>query len=198
MLCFLVSLPMLISVGLAVYFTSGSPILFRGARLGRDGQVFSMYKFRTMHAGSETAGPGVTGEGDHRVTRFGHLLRRWKLDELPQLLNVLRGEMSIVGPRPEDPRYLPFYPSNQLEVLSVRPGMTGQTQLTFLNEEHLLTSNDVEEEYLKYQLPKKLAMDLVYVRQANTALDIRLVISTFRQLLAQLPIVAKMGRDQPL
>ncbi|HEV3313159.1 MAG TPA: sugar transferase [Chloroflexota bacterium] len=173
-----VTAPVWAAVAVAIRLTSGPGILHRGDRLGKNGRIFGMYKFRTMAIGSHLAGSRVTGANDPRVTPVGRLLRRWKLDELPQLVNVVRGDMSLVGPRPEDPRYLPDYAPNQMEVLSVRPGITGPTQIAYRHEEALLRGPDVEGDYRTKLLPAKLDMDLSYIRTASLSTDVRLILAT--------------------
>ena len=177
-----VTTPLWMSAGIAVAVTSGWPVLYRAKRLGRNGTVFDMYKFRSMRQGADKAGPGITGNSDSRVTPVGRFLRQWKLDELPQLINVLRGEMSLVGPRPEDPRYLSCYSAAQLRVLSVRPGVTGPTQIRFRHEERMLTGPDIDSQYREYLLPKKLNSDLSYVNSRSTVTDVRLLLSTIKSL----------------
>ncbi len=169
--------PVLLVLALLVKLDSPGPALYRAPRVGRDGRPFTMYKFRTMSLGAD-AGAGITGQADPRVTRLGRWLRRTRLDELPQLINVLRGEMSLVGPRPESPRYLPFYTPEQRAVLRVRPGITGPTQLRYRDEAALLTAPDIEAQYVHELLPAKLASDLEYVRTRTFWLDLRLLAQT--------------------
>ena len=142
-----------------------------------------MYKFRTMCLHADRMGAAVTRGGDPRVTRVGRVLRQWKLDELPQLVNVLRGEMSLVGPRPESPCYVEHYTPEQRRVLDVRPGITGATQIAYRHEETLLQNcANVEEEYITRVMPQKLAMDLQYIAERSFWLDIRLIAGTFLAL----------------
>ena len=130
-----------------------------------------------MRAG--VSGPGVTAGSDSRITRTGRLLRKSKLDELPQFINVLRGEMSLVGPRPEDERYLPFYSDEELAVLSVRPGITGAAAVAYRHEETLLSrADDVETVYRTEVLPAKLALEIDYLEQRSLAVDLRLLVQT--------------------
>jgi lipopolysaccharide/colanic/teichoic acid biosynthesis glycosyltransferase len=177
--------PIWILAGAAVAFTSGFPILYRAKRMGRDGAVFEMFKFRSMGQGAERAGPGITGAGDDRVTPVGRILRRWKLDELPQLINVVTGQMSMVGPRPEDPRYKDCYSPRQLAVLSVKPGITGPTQIRFRHEEGLLHGPDIDRRYREWLLPMKLDLDLAYVERRSMGADIALIVATIRSLLVR-------------
>lgn len=177
--------PLWLVIAVAIIISSGPPVLYQGDRLGLDGHVFGMYKFRSMRVGAHLFGPGVTGARDSRVTTIGRLLRWAKLDELAQLLNVLKGDMSIVGPRPEDPRYLPDYAPHQKAVLGMRPGITGPTQIEFRHEERLLTGPDVEYEYRTQLLPKKLDIDLEYVRNNSLRMDIWIMLSTVRKIFSR-------------
>src|SRR5438874_1203967 len=137
--------PVLLAVALAVRLSSPGPVLHRATRVGRQGRLFTVYKFRTMVAGGARLGASITSAEDPRVTPVGRMLRRCKVDELPQLWNVVRGEMRLVGPRPEDPRFVALYrPEQKMRVLSVPPGITGPSQLLFFDEEALLRSADPE------------------------------------------------------
>ena len=179
----LVLSPLLAAVALAVRCSGPGPILFRQARVGLRGKPFDILKFRTMRT-SPDAGPLITSAGDPRVTRVGRVLRRWKLDELPQLVNVLRGEMSFVGPRPEVPRYVDMFAEAYQELLAVRPGITDLASLTFRDEETLLArSANAEELYVHEILPRKLALSRAYVRQRSLGLDVRLIARTVAAIL---------------
>lgn len=174
----LVLSPLLLILSLMVQLDTPGPIFYRATRVGRYGQPFKLLKFRSMVIDADKVGPGVTGAQDPRVTRSGRFLRRTKLDELPQLVNVLRGEMSLVGPRPEDPRYVAFYTDEQREVLNVRPGITSPASLKYRNEEALLVGEDWEKHYVEHVMPAKLAVDLEYVRKSSLARDLFTVINT--------------------
>jgi lipopolysaccharide/colanic/teichoic acid biosynthesis glycosyltransferase len=167
--------PLLVLIAVAVAATSGRPVIYRAHRVGRGGQSFLMLKFRTMRVG--IAGPAITGREDPRITPIGAILRRTKLDELPQLLNVLRGDMSLVGPRPEDRRFAAGYSPEQREVLSIRPGITSPAALRYRDEETLLKGGDpkVEEVYATTIMQAKLALDLDYVRRRNLWWDIAIL-----------------------
>jgi lipopolysaccharide/colanic/teichoic acid biosynthesis glycosyltransferase len=175
--------PLLLALALWVKLDSRGPVLYRGRRVGQDGRPFLMYKFRTMVQGAERRGPAVTYRDDPRITTAGRFLRRTKLDELPQLLNVLKGEMSLVGPRPEDPSYVALYTPEQRQVLSVKPGITGPTQLEYRDEASMLQGESVDEEYVTRIMPEKLKLDLEYVRQRSLALDLRILWRTATTLL---------------
>jgi lipopolysaccharide/colanic/teichoic acid biosynthesis glycosyltransferase len=170
--------PLVAALALLVVTSSRGPALHRAARVGRGGHEFTMYKFRTMRAGAASAGPAITGRDDPRITSFGRALRSTRLDELPQLWNVLRGDMSLVGPRPEDPRFVANYSPADLEVLSVRPGITGSTQLAHRDEEQRLPADDPEAAYVRDILPRKIAMDLAYVRGRSFVGDVLILIRT--------------------
>ena len=176
-LLLLVLLPLFGAIALAVRLDSHGPVLHRARRAGLDGRPITVFKFRTMTINA-VLGSRITRARDPRITRVGARLRRWKLDELPQIWNVLRGDMSLVGPRPEDPRFVQTYTPEQREVLSVRPGITGPSQLVFRHEEDLLDTDDPEETYVQELLPRKLLIDLEYARTHNLVGDIRILIST--------------------
>jgi lipopolysaccharide/colanic/teichoic acid biosynthesis glycosyltransferase len=175
--------PLLLAASIAVKASSPGPVFYRGVRVGRNGDVFHIYKFRTMSAGADRQGPALTSAGDVRVTRVGRFLRRTKFDETPQLVNVLRGEMSLVGPRPEHPDFVQHYSPEQRQVLAVRPGITGPAALAFLNEEEMLTGGDPVATYVSSIMPRKLAMDLDYVRTATFTGDLRLLAATAARVL---------------
>jgi lipopolysaccharide/colanic/teichoic acid biosynthesis glycosyltransferase len=169
--------PLLAVLGAIVRATSPGPALHRARRVGRGGGEFTMYKLRTMRSDA-SSGPTITAPSDPRITSFGRALRRTRLDELPQLWNVVRGDMSLVGPRPEDPRFVARYSPEQRAVLDVRPGITGPAQLAFRDEQRLLTVEGAEETYARDVLPAKLAIDLAYVRQPSLRRDLALLART--------------------
>jgi lipopolysaccharide/colanic/teichoic acid biosynthesis glycosyltransferase len=175
--------PIVLAAAIAVKLESPGPAFYSGPRVGRNGEPFKIHKLRTMRVGADGIGPAVTAADDSRVTSVGRFLRRTKTDELPQLVNVLKGEMSLVGPRPEHPDYVRHYTLEQRLGLSVRPGMTGPTVLAFIDEEQLLRGGDAEAVYLKDVMPQKLALDLDYVRTASFAGDLRILLKTALLLL---------------
>jgi lipopolysaccharide/colanic/teichoic acid biosynthesis glycosyltransferase len=174
--------PIFAVVGLLVKVDSPGPVFFRGKRVGKGGKLFHVYKFRTMVADAAKRGPGITSAGDTRVTRVGRFLRRTKLDELPQLINVLKGDMSLVGPRPEDPRYVATYTLEQQRVLDVRPGITSPASLRFRHEEELLEGEDWEDTYREEILPTKLRIELDYLERRWIAKDLNIIICTLLAL----------------
>lgn len=170
--------PLLVIIAAIIRLTSPGPILYRARRVGRYGREFTLYKFRSMVADADKHGPGITAADDPRITLIGKLLRRTKLDELPQLFNVLRGDMSLVGPRPEDPRYVALYTPEQRNVLDVRPGITSLASLRYRDEEALLTDKDWEQQYIEQVLPTKLAIELEYTENATLWRDIVIILQT--------------------
>jgi lipopolysaccharide/colanic/teichoic acid biosynthesis glycosyltransferase len=178
----LVLSPLLLVLALLVKLSSPGTVLYRATRVGLDGQPFRLLKFRSMVANAAQIGPAVTGAADSRITPIGRFLRRTKLDELPQLLNVLRGEMSLVGPRPEDPRYVALYTPEQRRVLSVRPGITSPASIAYRSEEAMLTGDDWETHYIQHVMPAKLEIDLQYVERASLLYDLKLIFRTFISL----------------
>lgn len=174
--------PLLLAVSLLILALDGRPVLHRGRRVGKDGRLFDMFKFRTMVRGAERMGPGVTMGRDARITPLGAVLRRTKLDELPQLLNVLKGDMSLVGPRPEDPRYVDAYTPEQRRVLEVRPGITSPTSIAYRDEQTRLEGAS-EDDYVNRVLPLKLRLDLEYVDSHSLGLDLGVMAGTVAALL---------------
>jgi lipopolysaccharide/colanic/teichoic acid biosynthesis glycosyltransferase len=174
--------PLLLAVAVWIKIDSPGPALFRQTRVGRFGRPFTIHKFRTMRV---EPGPAITVGADPRITRAGAWLRGSKLDELPQLWDVLRGAMSLVGPRPELPRYVEAYPPKLRErVLSVRPGITDPASLAFSDEaERLAAAADPEREYREVVLPAKLRLSAEYAARANLATDLQLILSTLARVL---------------
>lgn len=180
-----VLLPLLLAVALVVASTSSGGAFFRQVRVGRGGKEFRLLKFRTMRPDSERAGQLTVGGRDPRITGIGYALRRTKLDELPQLWNVLIGDMSIVGPRPEVPRYVALYDAEQRKVLSVRPGLTGLASIAYIDENEVLArASDPERAYVDEVMPAKLALDLRYVREQSLLFDLRIIARTALRLLS--------------
>jgi lipopolysaccharide/colanic/teichoic acid biosynthesis glycosyltransferase len=172
--------PILLLIAVAVKLDSSGPALYSQTRVGRHGKEFSILKFRSMIVNAERIGPLVTGRRDRRITRLGAVLRATKLDELPQLINVLKGEMTLIGPRPEVPRYLPYYTDRELQLLIARPGLTGPGQLVFTDREaaELDTADDPESYYINHQLHPKLAVDIAYLSHRSCWHDVKIVLGT--------------------
>ena len=177
--------PLLLAIALWIKIDSRGPVLFRQERVGRFGRPFLIHKFRTMAADAPARGPQITIGADPRITAAGRFLRRSKLDELPQLWDVLRGAMSLVGPRPEVPRYVALYPeAARVLVLSVRPGITDLASLQYRDEgEQLASAADPERAYVEQVLPAKLALSTQYVQEASFGGDLRLILATLAALL---------------
>ena len=175
--------PLLLLLAAAVRLGSRGPALYAARRVGRAGDEFTMYKLRTMYA--DRGGAAITGRDDPRVTPLGRVLRRMHLDELPQLWNIVRGEMSLVGPRPEDPQFVSHYSPEQRAVLGVRPGLTGPAQLAHRDESRRLPAHDTDAVYELDVLPGKLAIDLEYVRHHSLAGDLRILWRTIGDALSR-------------
>lgn len=184
----LVALPFLLVAGLAVWFSSSGPILFRQRRVGRNGCVFEILKFRTMRVAQDTTNAITIGR-DPRITPVGHFLRQGKIDELPQLLNVLRGDMSLVGPRPEVPHYVELYPDDlRRKILSVRPGITDRASIKYRNEAELLARQpDPDDYYRSVIMPDKLRLAAHYADRVSVAEDIRVILATLKAVLRPQP-----------
>ena len=176
----LVLAPILLVIALIIKMKDGGNVLFKQIRVGQHGNNFEVLKFRTMVLDAEKLGNKVTTGDDPRITPIGHVLRKYKFDELPQLVNVLKGEMSLVGPRPEVPEYVEFYPDDVRNiVLSVPPGMTDMASIEFVNENELLSgSKDPVNDYKNKVLPIKLKYYVDYVEQRSLYLDFKLIIKT--------------------
>ena len=174
--------PVMLLIGVAIRLDSPGPALFRQVRVTRGGQAFQMLKFRSMRV--QSSGPLITTAGDARITRVGAFLRHAKLDEIPQLINVIKGDMSLVGPRPEVPRYVALYPPELRDlILSVRPGITDEASVEFADEGKLLgAAEDPEHCYVTQILPRKLELYARYARQHSVAGDLRILLRTLAVL----------------
>ena len=170
--------PVFLFIGLAVKFQDGGPVFYRSMRVGMGGKLFAIYKFRSMVQGADRAGGGLTVRGDRRVTGVGRVLRAYKLDELPQLFNVVKGDMSLVGARPENPEYVAKYNPEQRAILRFRPGITSPASLEYRNEEELLAGGDTETLYLEKILPHKLSIDLAYLSRRTVRSDLMVILQT--------------------
>ena len=171
--------PLFTVVAVCIKLTSRGPVFYRQTRVGMEGHLFQIVKFRSMSKISSHIPPSVTVSGDRRITQVGKFLRRYKIDELPQLWNVLRGEMSLVGPRPELPKYVEDYSPEQKQVLCVRPGITDPASLAYRHEEELLSPyEDPELVYRTQILPEKLALNLEYIRDISLGTDLGIIFAT--------------------
>lgn len=179
----IVLFPLLAAIALAVKASSPGSVFYRGLRAGRGGKPFRLLKFRTMVQDADKVGASSTPEDDPRVTRLGRLLRKYKLDELPQLLNVLTGEMSLVGPRPQVPWAVALYTPEEKAVLSVRPGITDPASLCFRDEGEILRgSANPDQEYFEKIHPQKMRLSLAYVQKQSFGLDCRILVHTLSAL----------------
>ncbi len=176
--------PFFILICVLILVTSKGGIFYSQIRVGKGKKDFKLLKFRTMKPGSDKAGQITVGTNDSRITRVGIFLRKFKLDEIPQLINVIKGEMSIVGPRPEVPKYVNLYSEEQLKILTVRPGLTDLASIEFINENELLgKAKNPEKEYVEVIMPKKLALNIQYVDTQSFLGDIKLIFKTFGKIL---------------
>lgn len=175
--------PLMCLIALFIRLDSKGPVFYRQNRVGRYGKIFGLYKFRTMHPDADKKGLLTVGGKDPRVTPIGYYLRRYKLDELPQLLNVLKGEMSLVGPRPEVQKYVDLYTPEQRQVLELRPGLTDYASLQYFNENELLAdSADPEKTYVEEVMPAKLRLNLQYLRDAGLLTDLKIIFKTLSRI----------------
>jgi lipopolysaccharide/colanic/teichoic acid biosynthesis glycosyltransferase len=180
---FLVLSPIFIILSLLILITMGWPVFYRQIRVGRGGEEFKIIKFRSMVKNAEKRGLAVTTGGDPRITPIGRFLRKSKLDELPQLLNVISGDMSLVGPRPEVPKYVSLYDDHQRQVLSVRPGLTDPASIVYRHEEQILARYaDTEKAYIEVLMPAKLKLNLAYIEKQSFWRDLALIGRTLRKI----------------
>lgn len=171
--------PLYLIIALAIVIDDPGPVFYRQVRVGRDGKPFRIFKFRSMVVDADKKGLEITVGHDRRITRVGAFLRKTKLDELAQLINVLCGQMSFVGPRPEVPRYVELYTPYQRQVLLVRPGITDYASIAYRNENDLLdAAQDPERMYIEQIMPAKIELNMKYLREISPAADIRLILKT--------------------
>ncbi len=176
----LVLLPVWLVIALLIAIESPGGVFYKQVRVGKDNRDFHLYKFRTMRVGSDKKGLLTVGERDNRITRIGYFLRKYKIDEFPQLLNIIKGDMSIVGPRPEVRKYVDMYTPEQMKVLSVRPGLTDYASIKYVNENEVLAASDnPEQTYIDEVMPAKLELNLQYIANQSLLEDIRLIFKTF-------------------
>lgn len=176
----ILGLPFFLIISLLVFLSGKGGIFFKQQRVGEHQKLFWLYKFRTMRPDTEKLGQITVGGRDPRVTKIGYFLRKLKLDEFPQLINILKGEMSVVGPRPEVPKYVHMYNEEQLKVLQVKPGLTDYASLEYIDENEILgNSSDPEKEYIENIMPAKLNLNLRYIRERSFFVDIKIIFRTF-------------------
>lgn len=181
----LVLLPFFVVAAVAIVLDSKGGVFFLQTRVGKDNKDFKLFKFRTMGVDAERMGQLTIGGNDSRITRVGHFLRRYKLDELPQLLNVLLGDMSLVGPRPEVRRYVDLYTPEQQQVLSIKPGLTDYASIKYADESELLAkAENPEQFYIETVMPDKLAINLKYIKSRSLAMDMGILFKTIGKILS--------------
>jgi len=175
--------PLLVIIALCIRVSDKSPVIYRSRRLGQGWRTFNLLKFRTMVLNAEKAGPLVTKGDDPRIIPIGKFLRKTKLDELPQLINVLKGDMSLVGPRPEVEKYASYFPEDYREILKIKPGITDYAAIEYRDEENLLKhSGDVEKTYLEKVLPAKIKLYKTYMRNMGFFADIKIILRTLLKI----------------
>ncbi|MDD5208168.1 MAG: sugar transferase [Elusimicrobiales bacterium] len=177
--------PVLLVCAIAIKLTSPGPVFYRGERIGYGGRIFRTFKFRSMGVDAERQGGASTHEADVRITGIGSFLRRFKLDELPQLINVVTGDMSFVGPRPEVKKFVDMYTSEERVILTVRPGITDWSSIKFHNEGEIIAASgivDADEAYTKLIRPEKLRLQMKYVRERTLWTDIKIIFDTISTL----------------
>ena len=178
--------PLFIILTIWIKCDSIGPVFYKQVRVGRNNMDFQLFKFRSMRVGSDKKGLITVGGHDPRITRSGYYIRKYKLDEFPQLINVFKGDMSLVGPRPEVRKYVDMYTEGQMHVLDVRPGITDLASIRYRNENELLERvNDPDKYYVEVIMPDKLRINLEYVARHSFTFDIRLIFQTFRAIVSK-------------
>lgn len=174
--------PLIIIISLWIAIDSRGGVFYKQIRVGKNQKEFGLYKFRSMRPNSDKAGQ-ITVGNDSRVTKVGRFIRKFKIDEVPQLINILKGDMSVVGPRPEVPKYVNMYSAEQLKVLSVLPGLTDYASIEYLDEQKILgAAEDPDKAYIEEVMPAKLKLNLKYISDRSFWLDIKLIFRTLRKI----------------
>lgn len=185
-LAVIILLPLEIIIALCIVCGSKGGVFYRQIRVGKGNKDFKLLKFRTMRPNADKQGLLITVGADNRITTIGHFLRKYKLDELPQLLNIIKGDMSVVGPRPEVRHYVDMYDERQLRVLEVRPGLTDYASIEYISESELLAkSDDPERTYIEEVMPTKLELNLKYIENQSIGEDIRLIFKTLGKIVGK-------------
>lgn len=180
----LILLPVFVFISIWILLDSKGPVLFKQVRVTQDGKEFKIWKFRTMKVDSEKDGQLTIGT-DNRITKVGHFLRKTKIDELPQLFNVLFGDMSLVGPRPEVPKYVALYTEEQREILKVRAGITDYASIQFSNESEVLAQyEDPEKAYVEIVMPQKIELNKKYIQEVSLWTDIKIILLTIQKIVS--------------
>lgn len=178
--------PFLVIISLLIILESKGGIFYLQERVGKNNINFKIIKFRTMKPGSDKKGLLTIGDKDNRVTKIGYYLRKYKLDELPQLINILKGDMSFVGPRPEVRKYVDLYNKNQMKVLTVKPGLTDYSSIEYINESEILKMSDnPEKTYIEEVMPKKLELNLFYINNQSFKNDIKIILNTIKKIISK-------------
>ena len=179
----IILLPFMLIIAILIKFDSKGTVFFKQIRITKGGKEFKIFKYRTMKAGSDKYSQITVGK-DERITKIGSFLRKYKLDEIPQLINVLIGDMSLVGPRPEVPKYVALYTDEQKEILKVKAGITDYASIEFSDENDLLASEeDPEKEYIEKIIPKKIELNKKYLSEISVLTDIRIIVLTIKKIL---------------
>ena len=182
-LVLIMGLPFFIIIALLIVLDGKGGVFYSQERIGRYKRSFNLYKFRTMEPGSDSLGQLTIGSKDSRVTSIGYYLRKYKIDEFPQLINIIAGHMSVVGPRPEVPKYVKMYNQEQLNVLKVRPGLTDYASLVYFKENELLgKAQDPENVYIKEIMPQKLALNNKYIKEKGMLTDLNIILKTLLRI----------------
>jgi lipopolysaccharide/colanic/teichoic acid biosynthesis glycosyltransferase len=180
----IISLPVFIILAFAISLESRGGIFYRQERIGKNFKPFKLYKFRSMYSGSDKKGLLTVGEKDTRITKTGYFIRKYKLDELAQLINVLKGDMSLVGPRPEVKKYVELYNDEQKKVLLVKPGITDYASIEYFNENKLLeNSPNPEKTYIEEIMPHKLSLNLKYIQEQSLLTDVKIILKTILKII---------------
>jgi lipopolysaccharide/colanic/teichoic acid biosynthesis glycosyltransferase len=178
-------LPLFLVIALVIAIESKGGVFYLQHRVGKNNIDFKLYKFRTMFVNSDKSGLITVGMRDSRITKVGYILRKYKFDELPQLLNVLQGSMSFVGPRPEVRKYVELYNDTQLKVLKVKPGITDYASIEYSNENELLgNASDPDQLYVEVIMPAKLSLNLKYIQEISIATDVKLILQTIKKIIS--------------
>lgn len=184
LLALIILFPFLLIISIFILFSGKGGVFYLQTRLGKDGKQFKMIKFRTMVKDADKKGLLTVGVRDPRITRVGYFLRKTKLDEFPQLINVLTGDMSVVGPRPEVPKYVALYSAEQRKVLSVKPGLTDYASIEYINEDEVLGRyENPEQAYITEIMPAKLALNLKYIQEQSMGTDLKIILRTIGRIL---------------
>jgi lipopolysaccharide/colanic/teichoic acid biosynthesis glycosyltransferase len=181
-----IGIPFGLLIALAIVIDSRGRVIYKQKRVGRDNVDFQLYKFRTMCTDADKGSPITVSDHDSRITKTGTFLRKYKIDEFPQFLNILKGEMSIVGPRPEVRKYVDLYTPEQMRVLTVRPGLTDYASIRYVNENEILAASDnPEETYIHEIMPDKLALNLQYIEEQSIWVDVKIMFMTLKAIVVR-------------